>query len=132
MVVLCQHQVETPSCPWGLPFWRYRVCLLRSPFSAPPSPSDPIVCLFVGLFVLFCFCFVLCYNRWLSLNKPYFFFRSVTQSQFFSILTANRLFQMILCTIILFKVRNSMLSASIGLTRLSAKGQKLHSHLMPP
>ena len=35
---------------------------------------------------------------------PYFFFRSVTQSQyFFKISTTNWLFQMILCTIILLK-----------------------------
>ena len=63
---------------------------------------------------------------------PIFPFDLSPKASNFKISTANWLFQMILCTIFLLKVRNSIWVASVERELLSLKDQRLHSHPVPP
>ena len=100
----------------GLLFWRCLVCrAVKTPiFSTAVTQWSPPFFLMGGSHSMTPI-FLICHP------KPVFF----------SIPTANWLFQMILCTIIRFKVRNVILGASVGL-HLSLKDWKLHSHLKCP
>ena len=63
-------------------------------------------------------------NQWLSLNDLVTFsFDLSPKASNLSISTENRTFQMRLCTIFLFEVRNSLLGASMRLERLSPKAK---------
>ena len=95
----------------ALPFWRCCICrAIRPPFSAPLSPNDPIFF----------------FKSMALAQRPLLFsFDLSPKASNFSISTANWLFQVILCTILLSKVRNSILGISMGLKRLSPKDPKI-------